>query len=86
MRPVLILARQAGIWFTYAGGMKGWVDLGVGDLGVSPVAKISFTWIFCVFTAQQTVQKVYNELSDCACPQSYASVVDNAIQRNIRLL
>ena len=26
--PVLTLARQAGTWCTYPGGMEGWVDLG----------------------------------------------------------
>ena len=25
--PALIPARQAGTWFTYPGGMEGWVDL-----------------------------------------------------------
>ena len=27
-RPILIPARQLGIWFTYPGGMEGWVNLG----------------------------------------------------------
>jgi len=26
--PALTPARQAGTWFTYTGGMEGWVDLG----------------------------------------------------------
>jgi len=28
--PALTPAMQAGTWFTYPGGMEGWVDLGVG--------------------------------------------------------
>ena len=28
MRPALTPARQAGAWFTYPGGMEGWVDPG----------------------------------------------------------
>ena len=30
MRPTITLAKQIGTWFTYPGGMEGWVFFGVG--------------------------------------------------------
>jgi len=48
MRPTITPANQAGTWFTYPGGMEGWVDLGsliAARPGIEPM--ISWSQVRC---------------------------------------